>query len=166
MQMECYWSPPSCIHPQIVQLYEIGKNYIRGKGYSIVESDILPISRILTLSTENGIRQFYVQITHILNEQEDIQSRCERCEQGLECNPEEDHMQLFPSDTLTVKYNIVKEITNAIDYKHIAEHIEQLEEAVVQNNDNARNARLQQEQINREEYCKTLKYSEFLKKIE
>jgi hypothetical protein len=120
----------------VSHIEDITNNSIKFRGYFLYEPETMPIERILSISykkndaeSERIDEDYHIRITSV--EKDDVPFRCNACEKGEDCDPEEGHIQFFPNQIIQMRYEVIDKITSHDQMFSIVGKIKNDEEAVL-----------------------------------
>lgn len=132
--MDCIWEPHHDVcNPFVSRLLEVDKSHIQFKGYFLLEPGTVPIERIVRFPENYKMKQYHIEIIEIVKETEKFE--CEVCASGQPCDPEENHIQFFPSEIITLKFNTLTEIETGEYYRYACKRILEQEPDIQRRNE-------------------------------
>lgn len=144
------------------EVISLTKNTMRFRGYFNYEPNTMPIERFLMISYRKNVETARVYETHFIKivemNKEDVPFRCSTCEKGEDCDPEENHIRLFPDEIITIRFEILETVTSNDQIDRIVNKIKNDEPAIVERDTHNRRLREAEEIREFNEYCK--KYRE------
>lgn len=155
--MECMWLPISLINPHINSVVSLSPEEIKFKGHCYLEPNVFPLERILNVRRGDVVRDFHVRILDVSKKDEPF--RCEVCEREEKCDPEENHLQLFPCEVVSMKFEILTEITSGAYYTYAVDRLIKMEEGLEERNRVARETRMKKESEKLREVYAKMDYS-------
>jgi hypothetical protein len=137
--------------------FSFADSVIKFYGYFYLENETLPVERILIIA----YNAYHVEIYE--KETEEDNRKCYNDDDGGD--DESENIIFFPSNTITLKYRVLRELITAEDYREAVKRIQSLEDDVEKRNTIFYEKRMKKEKEEFDEECKKMDYKSFFAKF-